>query len=181
MKRVLLAAALGASLTVGNAQASVERKNLQLFTDVATAVTTYNRYSIFDDVNIAVRDGIVTLTGRVMNPIKKEELEKRVSKVDGVLGVKDDLSVLPLSPTDDQLRHRIARAIYRNENFTQYANQAVGPIHIIVENGRVMLTGVVASDMDRVLAGMAAHQFPAFSVTNRLKTDAEVKAERERL
>jgi osmotically-inducible protein OsmY len=49
------------------------------------------------------------------------------------------------------------------------------PIHIVVERGRVTLTGVVQSNVDRVLARSLATQFGAFSVTNQLKTDAEVR------
>jgi len=48
------------------------------------------------------------------------------------------------------------------------------PIHIVVERGRVTLTGVVASNVDRMLAQSLATQFGALSVTNELKTDAEV-------
>jgi len=54
------------------------------------------------------------------------------------------------------------------------------PIHIVVENGRVTLTGVVRSDVDRVLARSLATAFGAFSVTNDLKTDAEVQAALEK-
>jgi osmotically-inducible protein OsmY len=50
------------------------------------------------------------------------------------------------------------------------------PIHIIVENGRVRLTGVVASEVERMLARSLATSFGAFSVTSELKTDAEMKA-----
>ena len=49
------------------------------------------------------------------------------------------------------------------------------PIHIIVEHGRVTLTGVVQSEVDRMLARSLATQFGALSVTNDLKTDAEVR------
>ena len=49
------------------------------------------------------------------------------------------------------------------------------PIHIIVENSRVTLTGVVNSEVERALARSLATQFGALSVTNNLKTDAEVR------
>jgi osmotically-inducible protein OsmY len=182
MLRTFSAVVLGLAVSAGAAQASsVEPKNLQLFNAVAQAVNTYERYTIFDDVNIGAREGTVTLSGKVTSPLKREELEKRIAKIDGVQQLRDEISVLPLSPMDDQLRSRIARAIYGNENFWVYAQQIPGPIHIIVENGRVTLTGVVANDMDRMMAWSAANQFPAFSVTNNLKTDAEVRAELEKL
>jgi hyperosmotically inducible protein len=173
---------LGVMVAAGAAQAStVERKNLQIFNDVAAAVNGYERYTIFDDVSVGVNNGIVTLTGKVTMPLKREELAKRVAKVNGVQRVLDELSVLPLSPTDDRLRYQIARSIYRNENFPPYVHQFPGPIHIIVENGNVTLTGVVANDMDRQMAYFAARQYPAFSVTNHLKTDAEARHELEKL
>jgi osmotically-inducible protein OsmY len=50
-----------------------------------------------------------------------------------------------------------------------------GAIHIVVERGRVTLTGVVQSDVDRMLARSLATEFGALSVTNDLKTDAEMR------
>ena len=50
------------------------------------------------------------------------------------------------------------------------------PIHIVVENGRVTLTGAVNNNVERMLARSLAMTFGAFSVTNNLKTDAEVQA-----
>jgi len=50
-----------------------------------------------------------------------------VAKVDGVRQVLDQITVLPVSQFDDQLRHRIARAIYRNPNFWNYATMADPP------------------------------------------------------
>ena len=48
------------------------------------------------------------------------------------------------------------------------------PIHIVVDTSRVTLTGVVGRDVDRMLAFALATQFGAFSVTNALRTDAEI-------
>ena len=50
------------------------------------------------------------------------------------------------------------------------------PIHIVVENGRVTLTGTVNNNVERMLARSLAMTFGAFSITNNLKTDAEVQA-----
>jgi hyperosmotically inducible protein len=81
-----------------------------------------------------------------------------------------------VSRFDDELRYRVARAIYGSSAFWHYASMANPPIHIVVENGRVRLTGVVASDVERMLARSLATSFNAFSVTNDLRTDAEMKA-----
>ena len=179
MVKKFCAAAAGVILTANVAlAASIEkpdRKDFQVFKDVATSVERYTQFTIFDDVSASVKDGMVTLTGKVTMPYKKTDIEKRVAKVDGVTKVMDKIEVLPVSRWDDQLRYRIARAIYGNGNFSNQAIMVNPPIHIVVENGRVTLTGVVGSNVDRVLARSLATQFGALKVTNDLKTDAEVQ------
>src|SRR5262249_22786168 len=137
-------------------------------------------FTIFDDVSANVENGNVTLTGKVTQTFKKDDIEKRVAKVDGVQHVSNQIDVLPVSLFDDQLRHRIARSIYGNSNFWNYAIQANPPIHIIVDHGHVTLTGVVQSNVDRMLARSLATQFGVMSVKNDLKTEAEVKEQLEK-
>jgi hypothetical protein len=55
------------------------------------------------------------------------------------------------------------------------------PIHVIVERGRVTLEGVVLNNMDRIVANALARNFLAFEVKNALKTEAEAKAELEKI
>jgi hyperosmotically inducible protein len=73
-----------------------------------------------------------------------------------VAGVTNQLEVLPLSPFDDRLRLQIARAVYGHTALSRYAYQSLPPIHIIVDNGRVTLEGVVNNDMEKQIAGMQA-------------------------
>lgn len=114
-------------------------------------------------------------------PYKKDDIAKRIAKVRGVTRVVNNIDVLPVSMFDDDLRFRIARAIYGNSNFWNYGAQANPPIHIIVKNGHVTLDGVVNSETDRMLARSIASSFGAFSVTNDLKTDAEIQHDLEHL
>jgi osmotically-inducible protein OsmY len=180
MRRMLLAWLVVLALpSVAGAQG--ERKDFQVFQDVATAVTTYPRFSVFDDVSASVHDGVVVLEGKVTMPIKADEIEKRVVRVPGVKAVDNRLSTLPVSFYDDQLRFRIARAIYGNPEFWQYASMANPPIHIVVDRGNVVLTGVVHDNVERTLARSLATTFGAFSVKNALRTDAEVTAELEKM
>jgi len=167
---------LTTTLTAAASSNPIDRKDFQVAKDVATSVDRYTRFTIFDDVNAYVKDGVVTLTGKVTMPYKHHDIAKRVAKIDGVRAVRDEISVLPVSQFDDELRYRIARSIYGNSNFWNYAIMPNPPIHIVVEHGRVTLTGVVASNVDRMLAQSLATQFGAFSVTNALKTDAEVRS-----
>ena len=158
----------------GNLDAA-DKKDFQLLKDVATNVDRYTQFTIFDDVNARVKDGYVTLSGKVTMPYKRDDLERRIAKIDGVVGLRDEITVLPVSTFDDELRFKIARSIYGHSNFWNYAIMPNPPIHIVVEHGRVTLTGVVNSEVDRMLARALASQFGAFSVTNDLKTDAEVR------
>jgi len=180
MKKTI-GAFVAALMTAGAVSAAtgaqtVERKDFQVARDVATSVDRYTQFTIFDDVNASVKDGMVTLTGRVTMPYKRDDIGKRVAGIDGVRGVRNDIEVLPVSQFDDELRHRIARSIYGNSNFWNYAAMPNPPIHIVVEHGHVTLTGVVSSDVDRMLAQSLAAQFGAFSVTNALRTDAEIRS-----
>jgi hyperosmotically inducible protein len=151
------------------------RKDLQILNDVSDTVNGYTQFTIFDDVAANVTNGVVTLTGRVTMPYKRTDIEKRVAAVAGVARVVDRIDVLPVSSFDDQLRYRIARAIYGHSNFWNLAAMANPPIHIVVERGRVTLTGVVQSNVDRMLARSLATGFGEFSVKNELKTEQEVR------
>src|SRR5437870_3408133 len=96
-KLAMLAGGLALMATTAAADTGEGRKDLQVFNDISKAVTRYAQFSIFDSVDASVKDGVVTLTGRVTMPYKKDEIEKRVAKIDGVRHVNDRISVLPVS------------------------------------------------------------------------------------
>ena len=170
---VIFAAALAVPAYV---QALEDRKDDEVFKDVSETVLGYPQFTIFDDVKAAVAEGVVTLQGKVTMPFKRKDIETRVAKVAGVKRVQNRIDVLPASQYDDELRYSVARAIYGSSAFWHYASMANPPIHIVVERGRVTLTGVVASEVERMLARALAASFNAFSVTSDLKTDQEMKA-----
>lgn len=174
---LMVAVVLSVGVGVASVSAqTIDRKDFQLFKDVQKSVLSYAQFTIFDDVSANVKDGVVTLTGDVTMPYKKDDIGKRVAKIDGVRQVNNDIAVLGVSTFDNQLRYRIARSIYGNSNFWNYAIMSNPPIHIVVDRGRVTLTGVVQSEVDRSLARSLASQSGAFSVTNALKTDAEARS-----
>jgi hyperosmotically inducible periplasmic protein len=158
-----------------------EREDLQVFRDISNQVNRYTQFTIFDSVSASVDQGNVALDGWVTMPYKRDDIERRVRKIDGVATVKNNIQVLPVSQFDNELRFRIARAIYGNSSFWNYASMANPPIHIIVNRGRVTLVGVVNNNVERVLARSLATGFGAFEVKNELKTDAEVQAELEKI
>ena len=157
-----------------------ERKDLQVFNDIAGQVNRYTQLTIFDSISASVDDGRVVLTGWVTMPYKRDDIERRVRSVEGVGAISNKIEVLPVSQFDDQLRFRISRAIYGNSMFWNYANMVNPPIRIVVNRGRVTLEGVVQSNVERQLARSLATGFGEFEVKNKLKTDAELREEIER-
>jgi hyperosmotically inducible protein len=179
--RILIAGLLALALS-GVARADeVERKDFQVFQGVARQVQQYVNFTVFDSVNASVEDGIVTLTGKVTMPYKVDDLSRRVARVEGVRKVENQIQVLPVSRFDDELRLRIARAIYGNPSFWHYASMANPPIHIVVDRGRVKLEGTVNSHVERMLAQSLSIGLGGFSVENLLKTDAERQQELEQI
>jgi hyperosmotically inducible protein len=163
--------AVVAMLAVASAAGAQSRPDQQLADEISASVRTYPQFSIFDHVSGEVNDGVVTLTGKVTMPYKKTDLGRRIARMDGVREVQNEITVLPVSSFDDDLRYRISRAIYGNPSFWTYAAMANPPIHIIVENGRVTLTGVVNSNVERMMARSLATGLGELSVTNELRTD----------
>ena len=161
--------------------AAADKENLQLFKAVQKQVLNYTHFTIFDSVNTQINDGVVVLTGWVTMPYKSHDLERRVGRVDGVTRVVNRIQELPVSQFDDELRIRIARAIYSSPHFRGYGSMVNPPIHIIVAHGRVTLEGVVNNNVDRMIARSIASNFLAFDLKNELKTTQEAKEELERL
>jgi len=156
----MLGAAAALLVTAGLAGASTAPAGLDSDSAIAAKaiheIRMYSRYTIWDNVNLQVNGGAVALTGQVSQPFKKQDLQRLMQRVPGVTSVTNQLEVLPLSPFDNNLRLRVARAVYGYPAFTRYAMQAQPPIHIIVNNGHVSLEGVVNNDFEKNLAGMRA-------------------------
>ena len=133
-------------------------------------IRMYPRYSIFDDVKFRVQGGSVSLLGEVSQPYKKAELGRILANVDGVTAVDNELKVAPLSDFDDRLRRQIATAIYRDPVLSRYGAGTLPSIHILVDNGRVTLEGVVDNEMAKNIAGIRASGNLSFGeVTNNLQ------------
>jgi hyperosmotically inducible periplasmic protein len=129
-------------------------------------------YSIFDDLSFRVDGTTVTLMGQVVRPTLKSDAGNVAKRIEGVDKVINNIEVLPLSDFDDRIRRASYRAIYGDPTLERYALQAVGPIHIIVNNGHVTLKGVVANAMDKNIAGIRANGVPGvFSVDNQLQVE----------
>jgi len=132
-------------------------------------------YGIFDWIECDIHaDRTATLRGEVTRPTVKSEAENALRKIESIPSVDNQIEVLPISPTDDQIRIAVYRAIFRYEGpLFRYATQSIPPIHIIVNNGRVTLKGVVATETDSQQAFMAANGVSGvFEVKNELRVES---------
>lgn len=124
---------------------------------------------VFNALGLNVQNGVVTVTGNVHDYPSRDSALAIIETTPGVKDVVDNITVAPVSPMDDDIRLRVARAIYSNSTMTKYANDPARPIRIVVDNGHVTLYGVVDSQMDKQIAEMHAKSVPnVFSVDDKL-------------
>ncbi len=130
-------------------------------------------YGVFDNLAYRVDGTTVTLLGQVTRPTLKSDAGNVVKGIEGVSRVENQIQVLPLSSMDDRIRMAEYRAIFGKPGLDRYAMQAVPPIHIIVDNGKVTLEGVVNTEADKNQAGIYANGVSGvFSVNNNLRVEA---------
>jgi hyperosmotically inducible protein len=149
--------------------AGAQLSDRDLAARIAESVVTYPQYGVFDSIDVDVQNGLVRLSGRVTTPAKKDDVEKRVQRIEGVRSVRNEIGVLPASPGDDELRFRVARSIYNHPMFWMHGQRPIPPIHIVVEHGRVTLTGLADSDTQRTMAESLAQVSGSLAVTNRIR------------
>jgi len=152
----------------------VPREDADIRKAAAAAVLGYVYYGVFDSVGIGVDHGVVTLEGSVLEPWRKDDIERRVARLDGVREVRNQIRVQPTSTFDDRLRVQLYRRIYGNGLFQRYATFANPPIRIIVEHGNVTLTGVVNSRVERTVLESIARGVLAFKVDNQVQVESEI-------
>lgn len=150
-------------------------------------------YSVFDSLRFAFKGKTVVLKGYASRPTLKSEAEKVVKGIEGVEGVDNEIQVLPPSSMDDRIRWSVYRRIYSQPTLRKYTSAPPGfgegpsvareaggitadppigyhAIHIIVNNGNVILTGVVDSKTDADIAAIQANSTSGvFSVENDLE------------
>ena len=179
-------------------KAQTPQSVLRMASEIRKQIVTLPEYGVFDDIRYQIKDFVVTLKGDASRPTLKSSLENVIKKVEGVEKVVNQIEVMPLSPNDDRIRARVYASIYYHPILSRYnpgrgtpiylspARIAGGitndppfgfhPIHIIVKNGNVKLTGVVDSAVDQQVAGMQANSVAGvFSVENDLQVTSDAK------
>lgn len=149
-----------------------------LVKEVRKELVTIPFFGVFDWLEGYVEpDGTVYLRGDVTRPTMKKDAERRVEKIEGVAKVVNEIEVLPLSPNDDRLRAAVFRTLFNsNSPLSRYSLGANPAIHIIVNNGRLTLKGVVATKADSDLANIRANGVSGlFEVKNELRIESSGK------
>src|ERR1700735_5205402 len=158
--RFLMAGALVSCASLAGAadkaNPALPKTDAEIAKSVQHEIRMYSRYTLWDYLYFRVTNGQVELMGAVTQPFKKSDIQHIVAKLPGVTSVTDNVEVLPLSPNDNLLRRQVAAALFRDPVFRTYAAEPVPAIHIIVENGHVTLTGIVANDFEKNLPGFRA-------------------------
>jgi hyperosmotically inducible periplasmic protein len=156
-------------------------------------------YGVFDSLRFAFKGKTIVLKGYASRPTLKSQAEKVLKGIEGVDGVDNQIQVLPNSPNDDRIRAAVYRRIYSQPMMRKYTSGPVGfgeapsiaraaggitqdppigyhAIHIIVDNGNVILTGVVDNKSDADVAAIQANSTPGvFSVDNDLQVAGDGK------
>jgi osmotically-inducible protein OsmY len=121
----------------------------QILEEVLHGIYDHVFYTIFDQVEVEVLDGIVTLTGDVDRMFKPGVFAEGAARTTGVLAVRNKIRWLGISNGDAYLRDVLARRLYGDALFWHDAVQPRPSIHIIVKAGRVKLLGAVDSEEHR--------------------------------
>jgi osmotically-inducible protein OsmY len=140
----------GVETVVSEIEIPPAESDQDLAEEVSKTMQRYPYYTLFDNLNGRINDGVVTLTGRVTpDRDKAGELFERVAKISGVQDVQNQIEPMSPSSTDNRLRQAIARAVFTNTHFIRFGTQRNPPFHIIVENSIVTLIGYVQGEIER--------------------------------
>jgi len=175
-------------------QTAQEKK---LTEEVRKRLARLSELRAFDWISYKVEGTKVTLLGYASRPSLSTSAEKEVSRIKGVTEVDNKLEVLPVSPSDDDIRTEAYARIYTNPVLQRYApgggvtrsgfmDEAAtimhwgldssmsmqGPhqIHIIVKHGHLVLIGQLANQLEKQSAeAMVNNISGVFSVQNLIQ------------
>ena len=122
------------------------------------------------DIAVAVKDGVVTLSGFVRSYWDKDAAEQAVKRVYGVRGVANDIEVKPSSTRTDP---EIARdAVHEMESHLSIPSDK---IKVTVKNGWVTLEGSVDWQYQKTLAESAVKKLRGvLGIFNKIEVKPKV-------
>jgi osmotically-inducible protein OsmY len=133
------------------------------------------------EINVTTKDGIVMLSGNVKDLAAKSYAALEAKKIDGVLGVINQITVSPYRRSDLDIDNAIRRRIL-NSNVIKSQG-----IFVNCKDGKVTLSGIVNTYSEEQEAGLIASEVKGVKeVENNIKTkwitersDNEIKNDAE--
>lgn len=136
----------------------------QIQADVAHAL----RNGKFKDVQVAVSNGIVTLTGTVNVYSVKRDAENRAHHRKNVRGVEDLITVVGPHVDDETLRSKLAEKLVYDR--VGYGTTAFNAFTLSVQDGVVTLGGVAYGPVDKDSAVSLVSNYPGVrDVVDKIK------------
>ena len=148
----------------------VDRLDEDIAQDAATALRLHS--TIPHEVRAEVRDGVITLSGRVDWPFQRRGADRAVREIRGIRGVLNLITVTPRAAVRD-LEHRLVRTL------RHHADVDAHRIKVRVAGDCATLTGTVASWLQREAAERAVADAPGIARVENLIEIAWPRALRE--
>lgn len=150
---------------VAFAQSSADDNNLR-----AEITNKALKNSKFKNVQVAVQNGVVTLSGTVDVYASKEDAQKNVRRTKGVKAVDNEIEVAGTEISDPQLQQKLVKAISYDR--VGYGTTPFNAISVGVQNGVVTLGGTAYGPVDADSAvAVAANMKGVKDVINNISVD----------
>lgn len=123
-----------------------------------------------DEIAVAVKDGVVTLSGFVHSYWEKDAAEKAAKRVYGVRAIANDIEVKPsLTRTDPEIARDVIHEL------ESHISLPVDRIKVTVKNGWVTLEGSVDWQYQKILAESAVKRLKGvIGVANNIEVKPTV-------
>jgi osmotically-inducible protein OsmY len=146
------------------------RSDNSLLDDVVLELKWDPKISSASDISVAVKDGVVTLSGFVPSFWEKDAAEKAVKRVYGVRGIANDIEVkLFWQRTDPEIARDAVHELERHVSIP------ADRIKVTVKDGWVTLEGTVDWEFQKILAKSAVKKLKGVTgVTNKIEIKPKV-------
>jgi osmotically-inducible protein OsmY len=124
--------------------------------------------SVFDFISFTMVGSDVILTGWTVRETNRGDAYNRVKSIEGVDKIVNNIEVLPVGRTDNQIRAGARANLQRMLSRYFWSNGS--DIKIVVKNGKIILLGTVATKEDSDIAKIQCSTVPlTFGVYNLLR------------